>query len=74
VFGDADYGGRRGPLQAVPTARRARLALALADLDHQALHAETIAFHHPVTRLPMEFTCPVPPDFEAVLSALACES
>ncbi len=74
VFGDADYGGRRGPLQAVPTARRARLALALAELDHQALHAETLAFRHPVTRLPMEFTRPVPPDFEAVLSALACES
>lgn len=72
VFGDADYGGRRGPLMKLPPARRARVAILLGDLDHQALHAETIGFRHPVTGEPMEFTRPVPPEFEAALSALAC--
>jgi len=48
--------------------------LILADLDHQALHAETIAFRHPTREVPLEFTCPVPPDFAAALEALACES
>jgi 23S rRNA pseudouridine1911/1915/1917 synthase len=74
VFGDPEYGGRRGPLMKLPPARRAQAALLLADLDHQALHAETLGFVHPVTRKPMEFTQPVPPDFEAVLRVLRCES
>jgi 23S rRNA pseudouridine1911/1915/1917 synthase len=74
VFGDADYGGRRGPLNRLAPRRRAQIALILAELDHQALHAETLAFRHPVTRLPMEFTRSVPPDFAAALEALACGS
>lgn len=74
VFADPEYGGRRGPLMKLPPARRAQAALLLADLDHQALHAETLGFVHPVTRKPMEFTQPVPPDFEAVLRVLRCES
>jgi 23S rRNA pseudouridine1911/1915/1917 synthase len=74
VFGDPEYGGRRGPLQKLPPASRARAAMLLSDMDHQALHAETIAFTHPVTGVPLEFTRPVPPDFAAVLRALECES
>ncbi len=74
VFADPEYGGRRGPLMKLPPARRAQAALLLADLDHQALHAETLGFVHPVTGKPMEFTQPVPPDFEAVLRVLRCES
>lgn len=74
VFGDAEYGGRRGPLNRLAPRRRAQIALILGELDHQALHAETLAFRHPVTRLPMECTRPVPPDFAAALEALACES
>lgn len=74
VFGDPEYGGRRGPLQRLAPRRRAQVAVVLAELDHQALHAETIAFHHPVTGLPLTFTRPVPPDFAAALEALACGS
>lgn len=74
VFGDPDYGGRRGPLLKLPPLRRGQAALLLCDLDHQALHAETLGFVHPVTREPLEFTLPVPPDFEAVLRAVQCES
>jgi len=74
VFGDPEYGGRRGPLLRVPPARRGRIALLLGELDHQALHAETLAFRHPASKTAMEFTRPVPPEFEATLAALACES
>jgi 23S rRNA pseudouridine1911/1915/1917 synthase len=74
IFGDPDYGGRRGPLLKVPPSRRAQAALLLSELDHQALHAETIGFVHPVTGKALEFTQPVPPEFEAVLQALRCES
>jgi 23S rRNA pseudouridine1911/1915/1917 synthase len=74
VFGDPEYGGRRGPLLKLPPTRRAHAALLLSDLDHQALHAETIGFIHPVTQAPLEFTRPVPPDFQAVLSTLECGS
>ena len=72
VFGDPEYGGRRGPLLRLPPAHRARAALLLSDLDHQALHAERLEFRHPETGELMQFTCPVPPDFAAVLRALAC--
>ena len=74
VFGDPDYGGRAGPLARLGPAQRAQAALLLADLDHQALHAETLGFVHPVTRERLEFTQPPPPEFEAVLDALRCES
>jgi 23S rRNA pseudouridine1911/1915/1917 synthase len=48
--------------------------LLLAELDHQALHAETLGFRHPVSGEPLEFTRPVPAEFAAVLEALSCES
>jgi 23S rRNA pseudouridine1911/1915/1917 synthase len=74
VFGDPEYGGRRGPLMRLAPGPRARAALLLSELDHQALHAETIAFRHPVTGEPLEFTRPVPPEFQSVLDSLRCES
>ena len=74
VFGDAEYGGRRGPLLRLPPGQRAQAALHLSEMDHQALHAERLAFRHPETGEPMEFTRAVPPDFQAVLQALPCES
>jgi 23S rRNA pseudouridine1911/1915/1917 synthase len=74
VFADPEYGGRRGPLLRLPPAQRSQAALLLSEMDHQALHAERLAFRHPESGEPMEFTVPVPPDFEAVLRVLACES
>ena len=74
VFGDPEYGGRRGPLMKLTPSRRSEAALLLADLDHQALHAETLGFTHPATRERLEFTRPVPPEFQAVLDALPCGS
>ena len=74
VFGDPEYGGRRGPLLRLPPGRREEGTRLLAEIEHQALHAETIGFTHPATGQPMEFSRPVPPEFEAVLELLACES
>jgi 23S rRNA pseudouridine1911/1915/1917 synthase len=74
VFADPDYGGRRGPLQSLAPKRRNEATLLLAELDHQALHAETLGFVHPTSGERLEFTRSVPLDFEAVLGALACES
>jgi 23S rRNA pseudouridine1911/1915/1917 synthase len=74
VFGDPEYGGRRGPLLRLAPGPRAQAALLLAEMDHQALHAETLGFAHPATGRPMEFHQPLPADFEAVRDALRCES
>ena len=74
VFGDPEYGGRAAPLGRLPSAQRAQAALLLGDLDHQALHAETLGFTHPVSRQPLTFTQPPPADMQAVLHALRCES
>jgi len=74
VFADPEYGGRRGPLMRLAPGPRSRAALLLSEMDHQALHAERLSFRHPISGEPMDLMTPAPPDFEAVLSALACES
>jgi len=72
VFGDPEYGGRRGPLLRLPPAPRAQAALLLSEIDHQALHAESLTFRHPETGEPMHVTAPLPADFARVLEDLSC--
>ena len=55
VVGDARYGGQR---QSLP-------------LGRPFLHAERLAFAHPVTGEPLTFDSPLPEDLAAVLGALA---
>jgi 23S rRNA pseudouridine1911/1915/1917 synthase len=43
--------------------------VAAAGLTRQALHAFRLAFVHPVTRVPMEFKSPPPPDLQQGLQA-----
>jgi 23S rRNA pseudouridine1911/1915/1917 synthase len=74
VFGDPDYGGRRGPLQRLTPGRRTAATLLLSELEHQALHAERLGFHHPESGEWVEFSRPAPPELAAVLERLACES
>jgi len=57
VVGDAQYGGRSS--RALP-----------ASVGRQMLHAETLAFMHPVTGKPLTFTAPWPADFKALVAAL----
>jgi 23S rRNA pseudouridine1911/1915/1917 synthase len=58
VLGDAVYGSRN--------------ATRLGDfsISRQMLHARTLGFIHPGTRQPMEFSAPLPQDFESVLAYL----
>ncbi len=56
VLGDATYGWKRAPgMPAVPRVM---------------LHAERIAFLHPVTARPLDLRAPLPGDFETLLAAL----
>ncbi|MFH1477892.1 MAG: RluA family pseudouridine synthase [Verrucomicrobiota bacterium] len=57
VVGDAQYGVR---------ARR----VLPASIGRQMLHAETLAFVHPVTGKPLTFTAPWPADLQALAEAL----
>jgi len=54
VVGDAAYGGRRDGI----------------DLDRPFLHAERLAFDHPVTGAPLEFRAPLPPELDEVIQLL----
>jgi 23S rRNA pseudouridine1911/1915/1917 synthase len=60
VAGDAVYGGRR---RTVPT-----------PLEGLALHAAALGFLHPVTQQRVEFSSPVPPRIERLLSHLRDEA
>jgi 23S rRNA pseudouridine1911/1915/1917 synthase len=63
IVADRLYGGRgrRGT---------GALAAALEACPRQALHAESIAFVHPVTGVPVVVRAPLPADLEALLGAL----
>jgi 23S rRNA pseudouridine1911/1915/1917 synthase len=54
VVGDRDYGGVREALS----------------VPRMFLHAEHLAFDHPVTGRPLSFDAPLPPDLAAVLASL----
>ncbi len=68
VVGDPVY-LRRVPAvsRAVPEPARSLLL----DFPRQALHAATLGFRHPATGAAMRFETPLPPDFQALLTALA---
>lgn len=40
-------------------------------IERQALHAHALKLNHPVTKEPVEFTSPLPPDFAALVEWLA---
>ncbi|MBN2781545.1 MAG: RluA family pseudouridine synthase [Candidatus Marinimicrobia bacterium] len=70
VFGDIVYGGRTQKLGSLSPRQRS-VAIHLLDLiDRQALHCSEMRFEHPVTRLPMRVTAPLPEDMERLLSYL----
>jgi 23S rRNA pseudouridine1911/1915/1917 synthase len=58
LLGDPTYGGRKVK------------ALEALDIPRVMLHAKTLGFSHPVSGTPMAFTSTLPPDMEAVLTAL----
>ena len=73
VFGDPVYGGRDQARGVRPEYRRqANWMLSL--IRRQALHAQKLRFAHPTTGDMMEFTAPLPEDFQAALEAARMKS
>ena len=73
VFGDPVYGGRDQARGIRPEyQRQAKWMLTL--IKRQALHAKKLRFVHPTTGEIMEFTAPLPEDFQAALEAARMES
>jgi 23S rRNA pseudouridine1911/1915/1917 synthase len=70
VLGDERYGGRETAARATASQFRKRAEEALRIMKRQALHARTLGFYHPVTQQWLEFSTPLPEDFEALLKLL----
>ncbi|GAB4363883.1 MAG: RluA family pseudouridine synthase [Calditrichia bacterium] len=71
VFGDPEYQGRERQLKQLHREQDRLLAKKLLKLmNRQALHAHLLRFIHPVTEQEMEFTAPLPSDFQAVVEQL----
>jgi 23S rRNA pseudouridine1911/1915/1917 synthase len=67
VIGDPQYG--KSPLKRLP-ALSAELSLILTYFKRQALHAEILGFTHPVSGEWLEFSAPIPTDFQKLLKAI----
>ena len=67
VAGDPLYGGLHRALDCAPN-EPAREALTA--LNSQALHAQRLAFSHPITGEPLQFEAPLPPTIERLIAAL----
>lgn len=61
LLGDALYGGARSMNKAPE-----ELKMAIAALNGQALHAESLAFPHPASGEVLYFTAPLPPHLERI--------
>ena len=67
LLGDQTYGGTR---KLSPKLYGAPGAAAGNQFPRQALHAATLGFSHPVTGAALEFTAPLPADFQALMAEL----
>lgn len=67
LLGDPLYGGRLR----IPAGASDRLQQALRAFGRQALHAEQLAFDHPMSGELREFSSPLPDDLEMLLAVLA---
>ena len=66
VFGDPEYGGREKRLTGISPEIRVSARRLLGLLDRQALHARKLAFPHPITGEPLEFTAALPDDLARI--------
>jgi 23S rRNA pseudouridine1911/1915/1917 synthase len=67
LFNDATYGGDRILKGTTFTKYKQFVQNCFEILPRQALHAMVLGFDHPVSGKPLEFTSPLPSDFEKVL-------
>lgn len=65
LIGDTSYSGRQWRNLANDSARRA-----CRDFPRQALHAQTLAFTHPVTGEPISVEAPIPEDLAGLIETL----
>src|SRR3972149_5630516 len=66
VVGDQVYGGK----ERISGVKEPKIRRVIKKLGRQALHATILGFMHPETNKYMEFTAPIPEDFQIVLDAL----
>lgn len=66
VVGDQLYGGRSRS----PAGVSDELRLVLQQFKRQALHASTLSFNHPHSQELLNFTAPLPVDFQCILDTL----
>ncbi len=71
VFGDPEYAGRNKQLNRLSALSQKKIAVYLLSLmNRQALHACRLCFNDPVSKQQMEFTAPLPDDFNELLTQL----
>jgi 23S rRNA pseudouridine1911/1915/1917 synthase len=68
LLGEKVYGSRK--MRAHPTKGDAVLDKALQGIPRQMLHAFRLSLVHPVSGDTLQFQAPVPPDMDAVITAL----
>ncbi len=67
LFNDERYGGDRVLKGTTFTKYKQFVENCFSIIPRQALHAKSLGFVHPTTRERMEFECPLPDDFVAVI-------
>jgi len=67
IFNDEEYGGHRILKGTTFSKYQQFVRNCFELLPRQALHAQTLAFDHPVTGKRISFEAPIPPDTEAVI-------
>lgn len=70
IVGDESYGGGASVMKAIHHLFRKEAKQALVAIKRQALHAQTLTFHHPVKNEEMTFSAPVPEDLLASIRAV----
>jgi 23S rRNA pseudouridine1911/1915/1917 synthase len=73
VFGDPTYGGRRIAWGGTDKKKKEAVHALLQQIDRQALHAKTIGFVHPATKVSLRFESDLPDDMNNVLATLDAE-
>ena len=71
IVGDETYGG--GRRRAIKEARLPELKSRVARLNRHLLHAKTLGFYHPATEEFVDFSAPIPQEFQNVLEVLERE-
>lgn len=66
LVGDELYGGKRD----LPKSAPAHLKTAVGHLNGQALHAESLAFVHPITKMPLFFSADLPAVLQKISQSL----